>query len=90
MIRGQAFEVKAYELVASAQACEGGGPPQSQEVILVHNNSSHYILAEREPGRPIAYFIESEYYNTDRYTDDDTGLAYARMLTRMVALALSR
>ena len=69
---GEVIRIDGYDLTARADVVFGGGPPDTQEVILLHDHGSHYILAHRDPDSQIATVI-----NTWRYGDGEVQLDMA-------------
>ena len=63
MRQGERFAVEGYDIVAAMQAAEGGGSPDTGEAIVLNNNSTHYLVACREPSEPSAIFLESYAYH---------------------------
>lgn len=82
MQKGDALNIPDYELVATAQVVEGGGPPYRGEVVVVHNHSTHYLVAWREPGANRAYVEQWFRYG------EDVAPAYRLALNLMTTLAL--
>jgi len=85
---GDRFNVTGYDIVATAQAAEGGGPPDTQECVVMHNNSSHYLVAKREVGESDATLLGSFPYanvDVDDYQNPEpVVLAYLAALDLMV------
>lgn len=81
---GERFAVAGYDLVASAQCCHGGGPPDTGEFIVLNNNSTHYLVARRVPGEPSAVLDGFSVY----HTEDDAPQAYVEALQLMVSLVM--
>lgn len=97
MKKGNRFAIAGYDLLAFAQVASGGGPPDQAEVVLLSNNSTHFIVAFRERGAAVATFITSHRYAGDmslvihRFADEDdeqfTARQYRIALGHMVQLA---
>lgn len=56
------INVNEFDLCASAQGAEGGGPPDTFEALVLSNNSSHYILATRAAFNATATVVDSFSY----------------------------
>ena len=87
MTQGDRLEVEGYDLMASAQTIEGM-MYGVDEILLLSNNSSHFILAGRSIGDFMATFIESVDYH--KATEEEINVHYKYALCKMVELALRR
>lgn len=76
--------VDHYDIVASALAAYGGGPPATQEtLVLLKRESDRYIIAQRRPGSTSA-LTGREFAFT---SPDDQVRQYVAALTEMVTIA---
>lgn len=86
MEQGDQFSIKGYEFLACATVTTGGGPSTQNVVVLLGNNSSHFLLAWQEThGDDHAYFICSFEYTG--LSEEDTEFLYRETLNAMVAIA---
>lgn len=85
---GDEFLTKGYDLVASAKYAEGGGGPFG-EVILLSNNSSHFLLAVRQGDADDLAQLERTYPYA-ALDEDGTAALYRVALRDLCALASSR
>lgn len=91
---GVRFDTKGYWFVARAECIDG-----DREAILMHNESSHYLLAVREmapdgesPTEGEATFLQSWSYapsdaGGSKASEEDLNFQYKEGLIRMVELA---
>lgn len=89
MVPGDTFNLSGYDEVARLSAAIGGGGPEVQ-IVVVHNNSTHYLVAEVPVGATgPAEMLASFYYGG---AEDENGvrIIYAQALARAVAEALRR
>lgn len=84
MEHGDTFRTDGYDVVAHAQVCEGGGPVG--EVVVLNNNSTHYLVGVRMgDGDELATLVGAYAYG-----EFDVEAAYRRALECMVAEAMMR
>lgn len=91
LISGDQVDLNGYDFMAQINHREG-----EAAYIVVHNNSTHVILAKSEQvagGQdfaPLAEFVASARYGDNEPYDNnsDFGIAYALMLARAFQLAL--
>lgn len=85
MTRSEQLTVDGYDIVALAQARSGGGAPDTQEWIVLNNNSTHFIVCHREPGADTATAYDDFRYGP---SDAESEVAYEQALKLMVRQAL--
>ena len=96
MNRGDKFNVAGYDVTASIQVVHGSGNPEEGEILVLNNNSTHYLVAAREPGKPYAYLVLSYRYDDaggeldEAEYEEVAKLAYEAALDHAVELAKSR
>lgn len=87
---GSYFNIEGYEFVARAAGADTGG-----DVIVLHNNSSHYLVARRPwpagcdgwNGDKHACLVVSIPYSED---EDETHASYYAALQRMITEAMNQ
>lgn len=70
--------------MALVTCVHGGGAPDTQETLVLNNNSTHYLVAHREANAPSAVLYESFTYCA---ADGDAERAYIHALHMAVNLA---
>ncbi len=89
MSNGERFAVAGYDLLAVAFSARGGGPPETDEFIVLNNNSTHFLVARREHNAPSAILVESYRYGVSdsesepKDEEEDCAEKYSRALFRM-------
>jgi hypothetical protein len=84
MVAGTRFSSAGYDQSAHAGVNEGGGDPMRGDVVVLCNNSDHFLVCWRES--PTS--LEVELVRAFRY-DESHQDAYAAALALMLTLALS-
>lgn len=80
----EAKDIDGYTTVAHAMCYETG------EMILLCNESTHYILCWRMDPRENAVKVKSFYYGTPSATDEETNAVYRKAMEEMVMEASLR
>jgi hypothetical protein len=81
------FDIKGYELVASAGIAHGGGNPHETVVIVLCNNSSHYLVAignDSEPWDARRVRLLASFNYAEHADEIDVQQEYVAALRRMV------
>lgn len=77
--------VEKFDLVAMCMAATGGGPPQTQQWIVLGDGQMTYFVAHREPQSPIAI---TDMVIEHGPTDDEGILAFRSAVEYMVRRAM--
>jgi len=80
---GTTILIPGYHIEAIVAVAEGGGP--YQDVVIVHNHSTHYLVGLRRSAEDDTMFVRW----VGRYGDDDIKVVYAQALAVMMQLVLS-
>jgi hypothetical protein len=78
------FEIKGYELVARAGIAHGGGNPSETTVMVLCNNSSHYLVAIGDSADARRMRLLASFNYAEHADEIDVQQEYVAALRRMV------
>lgn len=82
---GRTYPVAGYDVIATMPTVYGGGAPWTSYVVVLNNNSSHYLVFFKEKLEDsFGMFVESFEYDDGI---DEPEYAYIRALSLAVKLA---
>lgn len=79
------IDVEKFDLVAMCLAANGGGPPQTQQWIVLGDGHMQYYVAHREPQSPVAV---TDMVIEHGLHQDDHNSAYESAVDYMVRRAM--